>query len=439
MSENIEENAEEVPRPERDGELNNNVFLIDGATRGESSDSGDRKTTGQSDLISKVLQDTNEIAEARLFAKRQARAEARDIRMRELERQQREQEENADRQFDMLADQPPLARLPRTAPSPAAAAAASRYLSSRRSSEDSLEDGGGTSTLREIRHELKEVEDKFRKAMIANAQLDNDKSAQTYQLELLKDRLEELEEEHAQLRREHRDKCREHEQLKRLCAKLKEDVAITRAELEDRDRLIAEKGLVIVSEEPEELDSDDEAQGKTPVPPRRLLVTAENAQLLSEAGDGSLDVRLQKFAREKGEMQDQISHLKLELEEERNKRRKSSASGSLNGPLSDYDADDLQREASKQLADWKFRAQKAEQDVATLQATVARLESQVIRYKTAAEVSEQSEEALKSEKRKLQREVKNKNELLHLKEATNEALLRQQKRIMNRRTSLGAQ
>lgn len=57
------------------------------------------------------------------------------------------------------------------------------------------------------------------------------------------------------------------------------------------------------------------------------------------------------------------------------------------------------------MADYKFRAQKSEQDVATLQATVARLESQVIRYKTAAEISEQSEEALKAEKRKLQREV----------------------------------
>lgn len=60
---------------------------------------------------------------------------------------------------------------------------------------------------------------------------------------------------------------------------------------------------------------------------------------------------------------------------------------------------------SKQLAEYKFRAQKAEQDVATLQATVARLETQVIRYKSAAEVSEKSEEALKAEKRKLQREV----------------------------------
>lgn len=39
-----------------------------------------------------------------------------------------------------------------------------------------------------LQHELKEVEEKFRKAMIANAQLDNDKAAQTYQLELLKDR-----------------------------------------------------------------------------------------------------------------------------------------------------------------------------------------------------------------------------------------------------------
>lgn len=40
-------------------------------------------------------------AEARLAARRQARAEAREIRMRELERQQKEAEENADRVYDM--------------------------------------------------------------------------------------------------------------------------------------------------------------------------------------------------------------------------------------------------------------------------------------------------------------------------------------------------
>ena len=40
-------------------------------------------------------------AECRLAARRQARAEAREIRMREIERQQREAEENADKMFDM--------------------------------------------------------------------------------------------------------------------------------------------------------------------------------------------------------------------------------------------------------------------------------------------------------------------------------------------------
>lgn len=76
----------------------------------------------------------------------------------------------------------------------------------------------------------------------------------------------------------------------------------------------------------------------------------------------------------------------------------------LTGCLSD--SEDVQREANKLLADYKFKLQKAEQDMSTLQATVARLESQVIRYKSAAEASEKAEDELKVEKRKLQREVR---------------------------------
>lgn len=57
------------------------------------------------------------------------------------------------------------------------------------------------------------------------------------------------------------------------------------------------------------------------------------------------------------------------------------------------------------VADYKFRASKAEQDVLTLQATVARLESQVIRYKSAMEQAEKMEDELKCDRRKLQREV----------------------------------
>lgn len=90
--------------------------------------------------------------------------------------------------------------------------------------------------------------------------------------------MEELEEEHSQLKREHRDKCREHDQLKRLCGQLKDDVCALKFEVEERDRLIAEKGLVIVVGEPDE-------EGE---PPKKALVQADNAKLLEEAGDGSL-------------------------------------------------------------------------------------------------------------------------------------------------------
>lgn len=60
-----------------------------------------------------------------------------------------------------------------------------------------------------------------------------------------------------------------------------------------------------------------------------------------------LDVRLAKFAKERSELQDQISHLRLELEEERNKKRKTSVNSSglvTNGPNldSDYDVADFQ-------------------------------------------------------------------------------------------------
>lgn len=74
--------------------------------------------------------------------------------------------------------------------------------------------------------------------MIANAQLDNEKSSYAYQVDLLKDKLEEFEETAAQLRRELREKNRDVEQLKRISQRLKEDLDIYRAQLLERDTLI---------------------------------------------------------------------------------------------------------------------------------------------------------------------------------------------------------
>lgn len=83
--------------------------------------------------------------------RRQARAEAREIRMRELERQQIELEQNADRAFDMQSSSSidPIARS-RLA---AIGRTSNNTTSSRRSSEDSLEEEGRS--LRDMRQEIK--------------------------------------------------------------------------------------------------------------------------------------------------------------------------------------------------------------------------------------------------------------------------------------------
>lgn len=62
-------------------------------------------------------------------------------------------------------------------------------------------------------------------------------------------------------------------------------------------------------------------------------------------------------------------------------------------------------EANKLIADYKYKLTKSEQEIASLQASLARSETQVIRYKSTADAAEKIESELKIERRKLQREV----------------------------------
>ncbi|XP_060040680.1 leucine-rich repeat flightless-interacting protein 1-like, partial [Erinaceus europaeus] len=62
--------------------------------------------------------------------------------------------------------------------------------------------------LREMKDSLVEAEDKYRKAMVSNAQLDNEKTNFMYQVDALKDLLLELEEQLAEAQRQHEDKSR---------------------------------------------------------------------------------------------------------------------------------------------------------------------------------------------------------------------------------------
>lgn len=88
-----------------------------------------------------------------MAAKRQARAEAREIRMRELDRQQKEIEQNADRAYDMQQSEANLTPRSRLTVNNHVGVRGSSMSSSRRSSEDSLEEEGRS--LRDLRLELK--------------------------------------------------------------------------------------------------------------------------------------------------------------------------------------------------------------------------------------------------------------------------------------------
>ncbi|XP_054287127.1 leucine-rich repeat flightless-interacting protein 2 isoform X2 [Macrosteles quadrilineatus] len=365
-------------------------------------------------------------AEARLAAKRQARAEAREIRMRELERLQRDNEDN-DKVYDIYSTPDGVGTRPARASSvtnPRTLLSSNNsYHSSRRSSEDSLEE---VNSIRDVRMELRECEEKFRKAMVANAQLDNEKAALGYQVDLFKDKHEELEEQHLQLLREHKETCRQFEQTKRSKTKLQEDLDVSRAQLEELLQLIQEKGLVVVEGEEEDVECED-GEPRTK-PPRKALVSAEVADVLQH-GSGSLDIRLKRFVEERNELLDELRRVKLELEEERASRGRHA-----NGPTDDQD--DVQREANKLLGDYKFKLQKAEQDVNTLQANVARLETQVVRYKSIAETSEKLEDELKLEKRKLQRELREAQSRVEELETSHSHLQRRLDKLKNAKSAL---
>ena len=129
-------------------------------------------------------------------------------------------------------------------------------------------------------------------------------------MELLKDRLEELEEAHGQVQRELRNKTREADQFRREATRLQEDRDCYRAQLEERDRLIAEAGLAIVCDDDgadsEESGGEGDADASVASMPKKALVSQANADLLAKQGAGTLDVRLKRLAADRDDLADQV-------------------------------------------------------------------------------------------------------------------------------------
>ncbi|XP_058556045.1 leucine-rich repeat flightless-interacting protein 1 isoform X47 [Neofelis nebulosa] len=408
------------------------------------------RLTAEDDALNQIARE----AEARLAAKRAARAEAREIRMKELERQQKEVEERPDKDFTEKGS--------RSLPGLSAATLASLGgTSSRRGSgdtsisidteasireikelnelKDQIQDVEGKymQGLKELKDSLAEVEEKYKKAMVSNAQLDNEKTNFMYQVDTLKDMLLELEEQLAESRRQYEEKNKEFEREKHAHSVLQFQFAEVKEALKQREDMLEalerqkeffdsirsdrddlREEVVMLKEELKKhgivLNSEITTNGETSDTLNNVghrgptKITKEELNALKTMGDGTLDIRLKKLVDERECLLEQIKKLKGQLEE----RQKNGKLDNLrpgddvleNG--TDMHVMDLQRDANRQISDLKFKLAKSEQEITALEQNVIRLESQVSRYKSAAENAEKIEDELKAEKRKLQRELR---------------------------------
>ncbi|KAL8586026.1 hypothetical protein ACOMHN_045412 [Nucella lapillus] len=371
-------------------------------------------------------------AERRLAAKRAARAEAREIRTKEIERQQKESEDKEKQSSDNGTT--------RTVRKPLTAVASTGSV---HDSDDSTEGIDSlTSKARDMKMELRAVEEKFKAAMMTSAQLDNEKQSLVYQVELLKDQLEEQAESHTELQREYKDKSRDCQMTKRELQAAQLEVKGLREQNDYKDRLISESGLVIVAAENGELaleKSSEPPSSSGPVGTGGLLLSSESLDVLNNSCEGSLDDKVKALAEERNKMIEEVKRLESLLDDAQSNQKTNDNSQlpQVNGP--EMQLYEIQREASKQIHDYKFKLQKAEQDIATLEGMVNRLETQVKRYKTDAERAESVEDELKQEKRKLQRELREAQTQMEELQNQNKHLTIRLDRIKQSRTALGIQ
>ncbi|XP_014859469.1 PREDICTED: uncharacterized protein LOC106928011 isoform X4 [Poecilia mexicana] len=272
------------------------------------------KLAAEEDALSQIARE----AEARLAAKRAARAEAREIRMKELERQQKELFHSTKKYYGLdnkwghieqwMEDSERYSRLSRRhtsisddeermsvgsrgsyrpsdyggllasssrASSRASSARASPVVeertdreftdkgsrtastlsaatlaslggaSSRRGSCDTSFSVETEASIREMKDSLAEAEEKYRRAMVSNAQLHNDKTALMFQVENLMEELSDVEELLWEARRRWDDATKELERERQAHSVLKVQFKQTEETLRQTNELLTNHGVVV--------------------------------------------------------------------------------------------------------------------------------------------------------------------------------------------------
>ncbi|XP_053326417.1 leucine-rich repeat flightless-interacting protein 1 isoform X11 [Spea bombifrons] len=338
--------------------------------------------------------------------------------------------------------------------------------------------------LKEMKDSLVEVEEKYKRSMVTNAQLDNEKSSLQYQVDTLREVLLELEEELAESRRQYEDKHKECERHKHEQNVLRFQLSEIKGALEQREELLTEIRQLQQKQErsdheicdlKETIEWKDKKIGALerqkeffdPVRNERDELREEVSRLkeaLKKHGialdlegntnghsslephinddshdpsvkEASLDIRLKKLLDERESFLDQIKKLKKQLEE-RSLRTQSPENLENENVENGIDS---QRDANRQISDLKFKLTKSTQEITALEQNIIRLESQVTRYKSSAENAEKVEDELKAEKRRLQRELRTALDKIDELEVGNSHLVKRLEKMKANRSAILSQ
>uniref|UniRef100_A0AAX7VD10 Leucine rich repeat (in FLII) interacting protein 1a n=1 Tax=Astatotilapia calliptera TaxID=8154 RepID=A0AAX7VD10_ASTCA len=449
------------------------------------------KTTAEDDALNLIARE----AEARLAAKRAARAEAREIRMKELERQQKEVYKSkypmtCDTRYGIIQNfmlgqisEQHMATVVKKNQVQGVPATCCYRLEG-----DELATVIILYPLSMHQDALAEVEEKYRKAMVSNAQLDNEKNNLMYQVDTLKDSLMELEELLTESRREHEEKVKEYEREKYAHSVLQFQFNEMKETLKQSEELLNEirqlrlkqegfvreitdlqetvewkdKKIGALERQKEYTDAirierdelREEAVKLKDILKKHGIVLGPDLSIngdvdVAEADESSKEeevgpeqqqemhekIRLRKLVDEREKMIEQVKKLKAQLEQ---KTQKNGTDTSPDAEIIENGNDpnimELQRDSNRQISELKFKLVKAEQEATALEQNVTRLEGQVTRYKSAAENAEKIEDDLKAEKRKLQRELRSALDKIEELESNNSHL---SKRLEKMKSSRG--
>ncbi|XP_014640921.1 PREDICTED: leucine-rich repeat flightless-interacting protein 1 isoform X10 [Ceratotherium simum simum] len=140
--------------------------------------------------------------------------------------------------------------------------------------------------LKEMKDSLAEVEEKYKKAMVSNAQLDNEKTNFMYQVDTLKDMMLELEEQLAESRRQYEEKNKEFEREKHAHSILQFQFAEVKEALKQREEMLEKHGIILNSEIATNGETSDTLNNVGYQGPTKM--TKEELNALKATGDGTL-------------------------------------------------------------------------------------------------------------------------------------------------------